>query len=254
MNAVSASLPALGWLMTPLSGAATHEIAPWAYWHARLMVLGWGVLLPVGALAARYFKVLPRQDWPRRLDDQHWWRAHRWLQWSGVLLMTAGIALAWGRAEACNAWRGAAGWHAALGWSVAALGWLQVGAGLLRGSKGGPTDRQLRGDHYDMTPRRIWFERVHKGLGWATVLGAVAVIGLGLVAADAPRWMAVALAAWWALLAALAWRWQRAGRCVDTYQAIWGPDPAHPGNRLAPIGWGVRRPARAAVAMKGRAP
>jgi hypothetical protein len=37
-------------------------------------------------------------------------------------------------------------------------------------------------------------------------------------------------------------RWQRAGRCIDTYQAIWGPDPAHPGNRRPPVGWGVRRP------------
>ena len=38
------------------------------------------------------------------------------------------------------------------------------------------------------------------------------------------------------------WRLQRQGRCIDTYQAIWGPDPRHPGNRLKPVGWGVRRP------------
>jgi hypothetical protein len=30
---------ALAWMMAPLSGAATHSIEPWAYWHARLMVL-----------------------------------------------------------------------------------------------------------------------------------------------------------------------------------------------------------------------
>lgn len=251
MSVATTSAPMLGWLMTPLSGAPTHEIAPWAYWHARLMVAGWGVLLPLGALAARYFKVRPSQDWPRRLDDQLWWRAHRWLQWTGIVLMTAGAALAWAWAKGAS--HGAAGWHAVLGWSVAVLGWLQVAAGLLRGSKGGPTDRQVRGDHYDMTPRRIWFERLHKGLGWAAVIGAAVVIGLGLVAADAPRWMAVALAAWWALLALLAWRWQRAGRCIDTYQAIWGPDPAHPGNRRAPVGWGVRRPALTAAGGKGSA-
>jgi len=235
---------ALAWLMAPLSGAATHEIAPWAYWHARLMVLAWGVLLPLGALAARYFKVLPRQAWPRQLDSQHWWRAHRLLQWAGVLLMTVGVALALGRAAA-------GGWHAPLGWCLVSLGWAQVLGGYLRGSKGGPTDQRLRGDHYDMTARRVWFERLHKALGWLAILGAVGVIALGLVAADAPRWMPLALGAWWLLLAALAWRWQRAGRCVDTYQAIWGPDPAHPGNHAAPIGWGVQRRAPTAGAKAG---
>lgn len=244
----------MAWLAAPLSGAATHEIAPSVYWHARLMVLAWGTLLPLGALVARYFKVISHQDWPHRLDDQRWWHAHRWLQWGGVLLMTAGLAVALGRSATGEPAAGAARWHAALGWAVAALAWLQVAGGLLRGSKGGPTDRALRGDHYDMTLRRRWFERLHKALGWAALLLAGAVIGLGLAVADAPRWMAVALALWWAVLAALAWHWQRAGRCVDTYQAIWGPDPAHPGNRLAPIGWGVRRPAAgAAAAAKGGA-
>jgi hypothetical protein len=74
------------------------------------------------------------------------------------------------------------------------------------------------------------------------MLLAVGVLGLGLHVADAPRWMALALLAWWLLLAALAAHWQRTGRCIDTYQAIWGPDPQHPGNRVPPIGWGVRRP------------
>ena len=54
----------LDWLMSPLSGASEHSIQPWAYWHARWMVLGWGALLPAGVLVARYFKVAPRQKWP----------------------------------------------------------------------------------------------------------------------------------------------------------------------------------------------
>jgi hypothetical protein len=93
-----------------------------------------------------------------------------------------------------------------------------------------------------MTPHRVWFERVHKGLGWLAVLAAIGVIAMGLAIADAPRWMALALTAWWLALAGVAWRWQRQGRCIDTYQAIWGPDPSHPGSRLDPIGWGVCRP------------
>lgn len=227
------------WLLTPLSGAPDHHLAPWAYWHARCMVLGWVVLVPVGALAARYFKVTPRQAWPQQLDNKAWWHAHRTLQWAGIAIMSLGVVLAWGQGSAHSP---VAQWHTFAGWTLVILGWLQIAAGLNRGSKGGPTGDTLRGDHYDMTPHRIWFERLHKGLGWLSVLLAVAVTVLGLVTADAPRWMAVVLTLWWALLAGLAWRWQRQGRCVDTYQAIWGPDPIHPGNRLKPIGWGVRRP------------
>lgn len=228
------------WLLLPLSGSPHHTIEPWAAWHARSMVLGWGVLLPVGALAARYFKILPGQRWPEQLDSKAWWRAHRWLQWAGIGAMTVGAALAWGRGHGATA---AAQLHAWAGWAVVAAGWVQIGVGLGRGSKGGPTDVQARGDHYDMSARRRHFERVHKGLGWLTVLAAAAVLAAGLHVADAPRWMAVVLAGWWLLLAVLAWQWQRQGRCIDTYQAIWGPDPRHPGNRHKPIGWGVRRPA-----------
>lgn len=229
----------LDWLWAPLSGATTHALAPWAAWHARWMVLGWALLLPLGALAARYFKIMPAQRWPQALDDQRWWLAHRQLQWSGVLAMSLGLALAWERGSDSHP---LAALHRAGGGLLVLLGWLQVLGGLLRGSKGGPGEAQLRGDHYDMTPRRVWFERLHKSLGWMALLGAVVVIALGLLVADAPRWMALLLALWWLLLAALAWRWQHAGRCIDTYQAIWGPEPVHPGNRQRPIGWGVRRP------------
>jgi hypothetical protein len=231
----------LEWLATPLSGASTHDIEAAMAWHARLMALAWGVLLPLGALAARFFKVLPGQDWPRVLDAKPWWHAHRLLQWSGVALMTLALALVLVRQDAPGRPPAAVA-HAWLGWLLAAAAWLQVAAGQARGSKGGPTAAELRGDHYDMTPRRVRFERLHKGLGWAALGGAVACIGLGLVTADAPRWMPLALALWWALLGAAFARWQRAGRCIDTYQAIWGPDPAHPGNRRPPVGWGVRRP------------
>jgi Eukaryotic cytochrome b561 len=227
------------WLLLPLSGSAQHHIDAWAYWHARCMVAGWGVLLPLGALVARFYKVTPRQDWPRELDNKAWWHGHRTLQWAGVALVTLGVALAWGQGAAATK---VAQWHAWAGWAVSIAVWLQIAGGFARGSKGGPTAEQLRGDHYDMTPWRLAFERLHKGLGWAAVLASVAVIALGLVAADAPRWMVLVLALWWAALAATFVRLQRAGRCIDTYQAIWGPAPAHPGNQRPPTGWGVRRP------------
>jgi len=227
------------WLFTSLSGALTHEIAPWAYWHARCMVAGWAALLPVGVLLARFYKVTPQQDWPRALDNRFWWHGHRALQWAGVALVTLGLALAWRQGEAAT---GSARLHGWAGWAVSVAVWLQIAGSFWRGSKGGPTAEQMRGDHYDMTPWRLAFERMHKGLGWLALLASVAVITLGLWAADAPRWMALLLFLWWAVLAAVFVHLQRRGRCIDTYQAIWGPDADHPGNQRPPVGWGVRRP------------
>ena len=105
--------------------------------------------------------------------------------------------------------------------------------------------RTWRGDHYDMTPRRVAFEWSHKLLGYlalvlAVVLAVVAIV-TGLVQVDAPRWMFLVLAAWWAGLLAWAVRMQRGRGNIDTYQAIWGPDPDHPGAKRKPTGFGVTR-------------
>jgi hypothetical protein len=53
--------------------------------------------------------------------------------------------------------------------------------------------------------------------------------------------MPLVLSLWWIALIGSGVALQRSGRCVDTYQAIWGPDPTLPGNRRKPIGWGVSR-------------
>lgn len=229
------------WWQLTLSGAANHSLEPAVYWHARLMVLGWAVLIPLGVLLARYFKVTPGQDWPTRLDNKFWWHAHRSFQWLGLLLAVLGLILIvlvphTGRQSAI------AQNHASLGWALMALAGLQLISGLLRGTKGGPKEPELRGDHYDMSRRRIWFERLHKGLGWLLIGCAVGIILSGLVLADAPRWMGALLLSWWLTLLVLSLRWQASGRCIDTYQAIWGPDHVHPGNQRNPTGWGIRRP------------
>ena len=226
------------WPFVSLSGAPHPALAVAAAWHARLMVLSWSLLLPLGMLIARFFKIWPGQDWPRQLDNRRWFRAHVWLQSFGVGFMTLGLLVI---APIAGAGGEAVAAHHALGWTALAFGWLQVLGALLRGKPGGPGEPELRGDHYDMTPRRIAFEIVHKHLGWLAAPLAVAATALGLLIVDAPRWMALALAVWWLALLAAAVRLQRQGRCIDTYQAIWGPDPKHPGNRRKPIGWGVSR-------------
>jgi hypothetical protein len=106
------------------------------------------------------------------------------------------------------------------------LGFLQIIGAQFRGSKGGPTDvakgLPLRGDHFDMTRRRRIFEGWHKSLGYSALALVVVTTMLGLALADAPRWMALVIAAWWLLLLAAFVILQKRGRAVDTYVAIWG--------------------------------
>lgn len=231
----------LDWLMSPIDPSRAHAVSGWIAWHGRLMVLAWAVLVPLGILAARFFKITPKQDWPRRLDNPGWWHAHRSLQYAAGILMllaTCAAIVALGRP-------GLTGMHAACGWSVLALAAVQYTGGWLRGSKGGPTapapDGSLRGDHYDMTTRRRLFEYVHKSVGYLAWLLACLSIATGLWRANAPVGFWLMIAGWWALCILAFATLQRRGRAVDTYQAIWGADASHPGNWLRPIGWGVRK-------------
>ncbi|MEM1299166.1 MAG: cytochrome b561 domain-containing protein [Pseudomonadota bacterium] len=225
----------IDWLLAPVDPTRAHEVGAYVSWHGRLMVLAWGALFPLGILIARFWKITPRQDWPRELDNQAWWRAHLGLQYSGGAAMLAALALI------LLAGGAGSSTHANVGWVVAGLAALQFAAGWFRGTKGGPTDTTLRGDHFDMTPRRLAFEHFHKFAGYGLLALAVWGIASGMWLANAPVWMWAGLGSWWATLVAAFVILQRQGRAVDTYQAIWGPDPSLPGNRRRPIGWGIRR-------------
>lgn len=230
------------WFALSVDSTRPHEIGTLVSWHARFMVLSWGVLLPIGVVLARFFKVWPGQDWPRKLDNLRWWHSHLVLQWSGAILAAVGLGLVvW----AVDETTGSANLHRWFGWTTMGLLALQVLGGLMRGSKGGPTqpapDGSWRGDHYDMSRRRIIFEYVHKFSGYAALFFAAVAILLGLWEVNAARGLWLIIGLWWIVILVLAAILQRRGRTIDTYQAIWGPDPAHPGNRMKPIGFGIRR-------------
>ncbi len=212
----------LSWLFIPLSGASSHDIAPLVAWHARLMVLAWSVLIPLGVLVARFYKVTPKQDFPAELDNPFWWHAHRALQYTGVFLSFVAIGLIWYK----NVNVDSHGVHQLFGYTLLVLGLLQVMGAQLRGTKGGPTDAAkglpLSGDHFDMTRRRRIFEAWHKSLGYSALALVVVTTMLGLALADAPRWMALVISLWWLLLIAAFAALQKSGRAVDTYIAIWG--------------------------------
>jgi hypothetical protein len=236
------------WLLTPLSGSSEHTISPWIAWHGRLMVLSMGLLMPPVVLVARFFKITPRQDWPSQLDNPFWFVAHR--RWGHVigLLLVAGLTCALIAASWHVQWSSP---HTAFGWVVIMLSFVQMVSAWLRGSHGGPVDPFTRkrrpphewpGDHFSMTPRRIVFEYIHKYAGYALLLFTVLAISIGLIAADSPRWMPIVMGVWWLFMLCVFLWLQHAGRCVDTYQAIWGPDPSLPGNRRRrPIGFGIAR-------------
>ncbi|MEM8812012.1 MAG: cytochrome b561 domain-containing protein [Pseudomonadota bacterium] len=225
----------MDWLFGAIDPSRAHVVDGLVAWHGRLMVLAWAVLFPVGILVARFFKIMPGQDWPRHLDNQAWWRGHLVLQYTGGCALALGIVL-------ILVHPGSASWlHSILGWIVIGLAALQFLAGWLRGSKGGPTAPTLAGDHYDMSVRRRVFEHFHKSTGYLVLALSVAAIVSGLWLANAPIWMWLGIGAWWLVLGIAFVLLQRRGMAHDTYQAIWGPDRRHPGNAMDPIGWGVRR-------------
>jgi hypothetical protein len=217
----------LDWLLLPIDHSRLHEVGPGIAWHGRLMVLAWGICIPLGIILARFFKVTARQDYPREVDNRFWWHSHLALQYSGGVLMLAGFVMAWTSAPSVMA----NPFHRALGLSVLGLGLLQFVAGWLRGSKGGPGEPAMRGDHYDMTLHRRIFELVHKTSGYVTLALATAAILSGMWTANAPNWMWLVMALWWAALSLAFAALHIRGKAIKTYPAIWGPSPEHPGNR-----------------------
>ncbi len=230
----------LEWLLSPIDPSRTHEIGFAVSWHARAMVLAWVFLAPLAILVARFFKVLPNQDWPNKLDSQIWWRCH-WMGQTLVLCLSiCGLALVFPLELSKLSI------HQGLGYSVLLGLALQVALGVFRGSKGGPTakaaDGNLRGDHYDMTPWRRMFEALHKTIGYGVLVLAMLAVIVGLWDLNSPNWMWITLITWWIFLVCLFVFLQKRGMAVDTYQAIWGTDLAHPGNKGPAPKWGMHRP------------
>lgn len=205
-----------------------HELDSAIIWHGRLMVLGWAILLPAGVVIARYFKILPGQQWPRKLDNLTWWYSHLVCQYAGTLVTALAIYLVMtlGLPSDGVGFETIQGVHRIAGWTTIVLLFVQVGFGVLRGTKGGPTEIAKtgteRGDHYDMTPRRRMFESVHKSTGYLALVVAQITILLGLKVAAAPLWMTLTLLLWWLVLIGLFLYLQKHHFYVDSYQAIWG--------------------------------
>ena len=162
----------------------------------------------------------------------------------GAPLVFAAVWLIWSSlGDSYAAWI-----HRVFGWGLVSICAMQLLAGWLRGSKGGPTEivtnGSVHGDHYDMTPRRLAFEYFHKSLGYFAILLGWSTSFLGMWIVNGPTWMFVVLTIWFVVFIVLFTVLQKRGLALGTYQAIWSPDSDLPGNRRKPIGVGVIRKER----------
>ena len=229
------------WLLASIDPLRGHDVGFEVSWHGRLMVLGWSIMVPLGILSARFFKILPSQQWPKKLDSQAWWYTHLTMQYlTGVLTLVA-VWLIWD----VSGTREGSFLHHLMGWTTVVLCGVQYLAGWLRGSKGGPTEVErtgtIRGDHYDMTLRRVVFEHLHKTTGYICLFAALIAVFSGLWMTNAPHWMWLIIVGWWIAVIAAFIGFQKAFGAAETYESIWGDDPELPGNKVKPIGWGITK-------------
>ncbi|MFC6672722.1 DOMON domain-containing protein [Marinobacterium aestuariivivens] len=157
------------------SGGLREPGTGWVLWlHAVVMLLTWGLVVPLIVLVARYFKVTKGQRFPRNLDNRFWWLVHLHGNVAVVVsswLVVGGLWVSFSGPELDSL-------HAKLGILLLCLGIWQLSWGIGRGTKGGPSGKGAdpdkpetwRGDHYDMTWRRRLFESVHKASGYLALI------------------------------------------------------------------------------------
>ena len=135
--------------------------------HAMCMLLSWGLLLPGGVLTARFLRHRP---------NGAWFKAHRAVQLSGLLLALLGWSIALANFDVFTGPTSVSTIHGSIGMVVMTLGLLQPINAFFRPKP--PEDK---------TDARVAWERLHKGSGrTAVVLGLLnALIGVAVLAPGA---------------------------------------------------------------------
>lgn len=206
--------------------------------HALLMFALWFVVVPAAVMFLRFGKIAPR-TWgiPRGTSKWAWpelcWTVHKRLLYAAIILTLGGVGFA------ITLTRGFSGTlHSFFGLATVVLGTLQVVSAWFRGSHGGrkdpgadPENRATwGGDHFDMTPRRWWFEAWHKTAGYFTIFCAGGAVATGL----AQFWMPVIAIAFTGVVVScllLAVILQGRGCHHDTYMSVYGSHPDNPFNK-----------------------
>jgi len=232
--------------MTVGSAIPTEVSVPWlgrtvaVHWanHALLMLITWFVLVPIGVLAVRFFKPAPTPYGIERGTGRFhpkllWWTMHYSILYLAIALTLFGAVIS---IYVSHGFSGSA--HAFCGLATVLSGSLQIVSAWLRGTHGGkhgvssdPEDPATwRGGHYDMTPRRRWFEAYHKTAGYFTIALACSAAGSGLMRYGIPSFAAL-LGTAIGLILPICVVLEGRGFRQDTYGAVYGNHPDHPYNR-----------------------
>ncbi len=206
--------------------------------HAMLMLAAWFLIVPIGVVAARFFKPKPTlygiERGTGRFDSKLiWWTIHYLTLYGAIGLALAGMIIA-----ILVSGRISRSAHAIWGFGTIFFGCLQIVSAWNRGSHGGkhgalsdPTDPSTwRGDHFDMTQRRRWFEAYHKTAGYFTIALAFGAAGSGLMRHWLPG-IAFALGIWIVVLLSACVVLEGRGFRQDTYRSVYGNHPDNPYNR-----------------------
>ena len=143
-----------------ITGGVDNSLQKRYYAHASLMLIGWGWLIPSGAILARFLKHRPI-----------WFHLHRAVQSLGLLSALIGFIIALKNFETLDSSTNMGYNHAVMGVVTMALGLFQPINGLVR--------PHAAEDGDDKTSARVAWEFVHKGLGYAAIVLAIVTVGLG---------------------------------------------------------------------------
>lgn len=216
-----------------------HAIAVHWNYHAWLMFGTWFGYVPFALLLTRFFKPKPRPFGLGRNPatgapyEPLWARFHIWGLYAAMAASLGGAGLA---LLVSDGFSGTL--HSYFGIGTVVFGALQIVAAWQRGSHGGkwgkhsdPDDPATwHGDHYDMTPRRRWFEAYHKTGGYFTLFLATGAVTSGL----AQYWLPGIAAAFVLVLVGaflLVVVFEARQRRYDTYRTVYGNHPDHPWNK-----------------------
>jgi Eukaryotic cytochrome b561 len=168
--------------------------------HGWLMLIACGVMMPLGVIIARYYKVIKPTD----LDNKFWWHSHLFLQITSIILSYYAFFLVF---------RGGFDHlHGQLGGVSIILITLQLLSGLFRGS---------RETHFNMTLYRRVFEAFHKTTGWLLLILLPYNLASGLIIIGEYRIIYI-LFSWYFVLILWCIYCIKTKKHVPTHQAIWG--------------------------------
>jgi len=210
----------------------------WEY-HAILMTLAWFVLVPIGVVAVRFFKAKPQPYGINKIGigSLHpkllCWTIHYFALYGAIALSLLGLGIA---LLVSGGFSGTM--HSVWGIAAVAFGCLQIVSTWFRGTHGGryvpgsnPDDPATwHGDHFDMTPRRRWFEAYHKTTGYFALVLALGAVTSGLM----QYWMPSIAIALGLILPGLLLTFivlEGKGFRHDTYHSVYGTHPSLPYNR-----------------------